>query len=57
MPGFWKEDNVWGAIYLRYLKEQATVGARAYKDPFNHVEGTLLRQILSTPQKIRQAKS
>ena len=57
MPGFWKEDNVWGAIYLRYLKEQATVGARAYKDPFNHVEGTLLRQILSTPQKIRQAKA
>jgi DGQHR domain-containing protein len=57
MPGFWKEDNVWNQVNMRHLKEKNKAGNRAYKDPFNHVEGELLRIILSTPQKIRLAKA
>ena len=56
MPGFWKSGNVWDSVITRINEEKAKAGANAYKYPMNHVEGKLIRELLSFPQKHNQAQ-
>lgn len=56
MTGFWKKDNAWGGVIDRWNEEKSSAGANAYKNPMNHVEGNLIRQILMFPQRHRKAE-
>ena len=56
MTGFWKSGNVWDDVITRWNEEKSKAGANAYKYPMNHVEGSLIRALLSFPQKHRLAQ-
>lgn len=56
LPAFWTEENVWEKIALRHRKEKSEAGSRAYKSPFNHVEGAPMRSLIQDFKKYRNAK-
>ena len=50
----WKKGNVWDLVEDRWKKEQTEAGEYAYSHPIAHVEGELIRTLISIIPKHRR---